>query len=126
MRIWAAAVAVSMVFGSTLAHAADPPAAVPPAPSADASSASFGFVHVVMRLPEGDSWEHVKGGIFCIPNATRTWTGGAQEQRIAPYAAVLREEMKAASLKVDGDPDNVFEQSASSSDLQLAAIINDA
>ena len=143
MRGWVSFVcALGLGLGAGVAAqgapSAGPPATNPPPQTAAASSGpgapgappqadtqSFGFTHVVMKLPEGDEWANMHGGIFCLPEPTRQWTGGAQEQKISPYMDVLRAEMQAAGFKVDGDPDNVFEPTTSTSELQLAAIISE-
>jgi S1-C subfamily serine protease len=78
-----------------------------------------------MKLPAGQEWLSMHAGIFCFGGAKQTWNGGQQEQKVGPYMDVLRPQMQGAGFKVDGDPDNVFEQTASTADLQLAAVIND-
>ncbi len=85
----------------------------------------FGFTHVVIKLPAGKPWLSVRSGAFCLGGAKQTWTGGQQEQKIGPYADALRGVMQGAGYKIDGDPDNVFEPTASTADLQLAAVIDD-
>jgi S1-C subfamily serine protease len=80
---------------------------------------------VVARIPTGTVYMYPHGGIFCASNGRKSWdtAGGDVTQQPTPYQNVLRAEMKSAGFKVDGDSENVFETSASTSDVQLAAVI---
>jgi S1-C subfamily serine protease len=98
---------------------------VPPLP-AGAQVRDFSFTRVVAKLRPGQVWSAAHGGIFCMAEGKRVWQGGQQDQKIDPYSDTLRTEMKAVGFKLDGDPGNLFEPAAAStSDLQLAAVIND-
>jgi S1-C subfamily serine protease len=95
--------------------------AVPPG----AQVRPFGFTRVFAKLPSGKAWSHPHGGIFCAPQGSQSWNGGEHPQNPTPYVETLREEMHNAGFKVDGDPDNIFEPTASTADIQLGAIITD-
>ena len=69
---------------------------------------AFGFTHVVVRLADGANWASIHGGIFCIPQLSRPWSSGQQQEQIKPYMDALQPEMKSAGYSVDGDPDNIF------------------
>ena len=90
-----------------------------------AGTRAFGFTHVVVRLTDGTNWASIHGGIFCIPQPSRPWTSGQQQEQIKPYMDALQPEMKSAGYSVDGDPDNIFTPTTSTADLQLGAVITD-
>jgi serine protease Do len=94
-------------------------------PRAGDGTRPFGFTHVVVRLPDGTAWVTARGGLFCVPQQTRTWSSGQQQEQIKTYMDALRPEMTDAGFKVDGDPDNIFAPAASTADLQLAAVITE-
>jgi serine protease Do len=96
-----------------------------PSQGAGQDTRPFGFTHVVVRLPNGWAWVNWRAGLFCAPQPARVWNEGQQQEQIRPFAEALRPEMQNAGYKVDGDPDSVFAPSASTADLQLAAVITD-
>ena len=128
----------AVVWGATVA-APPPPAAAPSGETSPRGTVvgreipaqvgegtrPFGFTHVVVRLPDGTSWVSAHGGIFCAPLATRPWSNGQQQEQIKVFMDALRPEMSNAGFTVDGDPDNIFAPTASTADLQLAAVITD-
>src|SRR5205823_1630723 len=48
-----------------------------------------------------------------------------QEIKSADYLDAFKSQMKEAGFKVDGDSDNIFENSPATSDMQIGGIIND-
>ncbi len=140
MRAWAATIGAFGVLVATSAWAADaPPPANPPPPSPPAAAAAptdakaptldyrpFRFTHVLFKLPVGRNFANPHVGVFCLPSVGRSWTADSQtEVKPTIYADALRAEVATAGFKVDGPSDNIFEQTASTSDIQLAAIVTD-
>ncbi len=112
---WAAAVVVLAGLGRTAQ-------AQTAAPGDD--TRPFGFSRVLARIPVGTVYLYPHAGLLCLSSGHRSWENSSDAVlQPAPYQAALRGEMKAAGYKVDGNPENVFESTASTSDIQLAAII---
>lgn len=128
-RAWVVALCLPWLTAVT-ARASDGPVVVPPPVTvptlpANAQVRSFGFTHLVVKLAPGTVWSSPHGGWFCVAWPKITWKGGQNELKGGEYQDALRAEMKEAGLKVDGDPDNLFEAQASTSDLQVGGIIDD-
>jgi S1-C subfamily serine protease len=112
---------------------AQPAPVTAPAPSTASASAPiptgesrpFGFTHLVVKLTPGQAWSSPHAGLFCLAYPKVTWRGGQEEMKAPAYADAFRAEMKVAGFKVDGDTDNIFEKSDSTSDLQVGGIIKD-
>jgi S1-C subfamily serine protease len=87
----------------------------------------FAFTHLVVKLNDGQVYANYRLGNLCLGNYTKTWNGGQTEQKVMPGTTQLvRDEMKAAGLKLAGDPDNIFEKaSPETAETELGAIITD-
>jgi S1-C subfamily serine protease len=97
-----------------------------PAPAKPAYR-NFAFTHLVVKLPADQVYETYRLGSLCLGNYTKTWPGGQAEQRNAQVIAAVKEEMRDAGFKVDGDSDNIFEKDTGpTSETELGAIIDDA
>ena len=106
---------------------APPSASAGPASATTAASyRSFAFTHLVVKLPDNQVYETYRLGAFCLGNYTKTWHGGQAEQKIsAASTQAVREEMRAAGLKIDGDGENIFEKATpDTSETELGAIID--
>jgi S1-C subfamily serine protease len=115
--------------GAALAQAA-PPIVIPPPVSVPTLPAGsevrpFAFTHLVAKLTAGQEWSSPHGGWFCVAYPKVTWKGGQQEIRSADYLEAFRSEMKSAGFKVDGDSDNIFEKTTTTSDMEVGGIINE-
>jgi hypothetical protein len=116
-----------------------PEAAAPASPGAAATASpgpaqsgpayrNFAFTHLVAKLPENQVYETYRMGGLCLGNYTKAWHGGQAEEHIAPATKqAVRDELRAAGLKLEGDSDNIFEKTdAETSETELGAIIVDA
>src|SRR4051812_29233308 len=101
------------------------PVTVTPLP-AGAEVRPFGFTHIFLKLEPDKVWQTTRVGVFCFAGPKGTWKTGQQEYKSSLFPDMLRTEVTRAGFKMDGDPSNLFEQSASVSDLQVAALVVDA
>jgi serine protease Do len=138
MRKWAGVAAGLMACALAMSARAETPpvpAALPTpvspvtvtplAPGAEVRP--FGFTHLFIKLEPGKVWQTTRGGIFCLGGPKATWKTGQQEFRNSVFTDIFRTEVTNAGFKMDGDPSNLFEQTAASmSDLRVAALITDA
>ncbi len=115
--------------GCALADPTPAPVAPPatPAPSAAAGTEGrpFGLARIAIKLPTGKAWQTIQGGYLCLGSSKVVWTSGQEVVKNSAFVDAFRTEMEAAGFKVDGDGDNLFEPTASTSDLQVGAVIQD-
>lgn len=83
------------------------------------------FTRLVVRLPVGAVAIVQQSGMFCAPLRTTTWPGGQTEWNIAIFKDAFRGEFVGAGLKVEGDPDNLFDTNPSTADFAVAGIVTD-
>ncbi len=58
--------------------------------------------------------------MLCLSAGTLTWRGGRMEIKTEDVDDVFQDEMQKAGFKVEGDPNNLFEQAPSTSALAVA------
>ncbi|MEJ0064120.1 MAG: serine protease [Caulobacteraceae bacterium] len=78
-----------------------------------------------MRLPVGAVAIVQQTGMFCAPAKTTVWPGGQTEWNIAVFRDAFRTEFESAGLKVEGDPNNLFDTNTSTADFAVAGIVTD-
>ena len=81
------------------------------------------FTRLVMKLNRGQPWGVIQGGVFCIPQGNLSWRSGRLDVRSEDFDEVFREELEKVGFKVEGDPNNLFEQTQSSSEYAVAGSI---
>lgn len=81
------------------------------------------FTRLVAKLSRGQPWGTLQIGLLCLPAGELTWRGGRMEIKTEDLDDVFREEMQKAGFKVDGDPNNLFEQVPSTSEYAVAGEI---
>jgi len=130
MRASIGLLAICVALGAFPTAAAADPIAMPlpvtvPRLTPGADVRPFAFTHLFAKLEPGTEWSSPHGGIFCIAWPKQVWRGGQQEIKSADYLDAFKTEAKAAGFKIDGDSDNIFESSPTTSDMQVGAIINE-
>ncbi|HWA60087.1 MAG TPA: serine protease [Caulobacteraceae bacterium] len=106
------------------APAAAAPAAAPPAAATPAGDFQpVAFTRLAVRLPVGEPWMTMQSGMFCNPYRTSTWPGGQSDYQIRSFQDPFRTEFLAAGLKMEGDPNNLFETTTNSADFAIAGVI---
>ena len=80
------------------------------------------FGKLVVKLPVGDPYGVIQGGWGCGISKTATWVGGQVDYHIPAAKETFHDEFTKAGLKVDGDPDNLFEAQAAAGDYVIAGI----
>jgi serine protease Do len=98
-----------------------PPGWPPPLPAYQPAA----FTRLVVRLPVGAIAIVQQTGMFCAPAKTTVWPGGQTEWNIGAFKDVFRSEFESAGLKVEGDPNNLFETNTSTADFAVAGIVTD-
>ena len=81
------------------------------------------FTRMVAKLNRGQAWGNIQVGLLCLPGGSLTWKGGRMDIKIEDFDDVLRDEMSKAGFKVEGDPNNLFEQPTSTSEYAIAGSI---
>ncbi len=72
------------------------------------------FTRLVAKLPMGDQFIVLQGGLFCLPAGSKTWPGGPSEVKVAPFLDDFRTEFRNAGLNPE-DEANLFDTGHSSS-----------
>jgi S1-C subfamily serine protease len=125
MKLRLAALAAFFTLISTQAIsgiAVPPPVNVPDLPPGTPVR-PIAFTRMVAKLDRGQPWATLQVGVFCIPGGTVTWRGGRLEVKTEDLDDVFREEMQKAGFRVEGNPDNLFEQEPSSAEFAVAGEI---
>lgn len=126
---------VAILLAAAPAFAQAPGAALAQDASATGKN-SVKLVRVIAALPAGAPWltlssPSLRGGLLasflCFHDGvTKTWTGGRENQDIAPFAAAFKSELSQAGYKViTPGEDNLFDPDSAAADLQAAAVITD-
>lgn len=134
LQSWVLAILVAAGPGWTLAAAPSaPPTPVPAAPSpttpapasAPADVKPVAFTRLAIKLAVGQPWEIEQGGMFCATTRSQVWQGGQVDFPIKALQDPFRAEFLAAGLKMEGDPDNLFETAPASADYAVAGVVVD-
>jgi S1-C subfamily serine protease len=131
MRDIMALAAIAGWLQGGLAFAAEPglpavpaaPAASAASPPADTAMRPVALTRLVIRMTAGQPWLAMQGGLLCLPSRKLIWDGGQKDLKGNEYVVAFRDTMTSAGFKVEGDPDNLFETSAPTSDYQVAGVI---
>jgi len=119
--------AIFVLAGAGVAWAAEPPAGPakaatsPPSPVKEVKPVAF--VRLVVRLPVGTPYAVYQAGFLCNTTKTQTWNGGQVDWNTPNFKEAFRTEFEAAGLKLEGDPNNLFETQTSSADYAIAGVV---
>ncbi len=120
---WASAAAPST---APLPASLIPAAAATPVPaSAPAEVKPVAFTRLAIKLAVGQPWDVEQGGMFCATTRSQVWQGGQVDFPIKVLQDPFRAQFLAAGLKVEGDPDNLFETAPASADYAVAGVVAD-
>jgi len=100
-----------------------------PAPNAPAAAPAevkpVAFTRLAVKLAVGQPWEVEQGGMFCATTRSQVWQGGQVDFPIKTLQDPFRAQFLAAGLKMEGDPDNLFETAPASADYAVAGVVVD-
>ena len=106
------------------AHAiAETPAAPPPAATAEVKPVAF--TRLAIKLAVGAPWDMEQAGLFCSTLRSQVWQGAQIDFPIKVLEDPFRAQFLAAGLKMEGDPDNLFETAPASADYAVAGVVVD-
>jgi serine protease Do len=83
------------------------------------------LARMVVKMNRGQVWGSMQVGVLCIPGGTLSWRSGRIDVKNEEFDDVFREEMEKAGFKVEGDPNNLFEEARSSSEYAVAGFVKD-
>jgi S1-C subfamily serine protease len=125
-RLWGGVwLAVALPFGApgpALAKFNVPPPVVATPIGAGVTTQSVGFAKAVFDLPPGQPYGELQVGILCLPRTTLYWNSD-RFSAAGSLSVLFAQEMKAAGVKVAGDPDDLFVTSGGSAQYLVAADI---
>ena len=95
-------------------------------PNADAEARVVSLAKIVTKLSREARWAEVQTGASCRPTGHENWGVSADQLQTPDLERVFRSEMQSAGFRVDGDPDNLFEQPASFGEFAVGGVIRGA
>jgi serine protease Do len=99
-------------------------AALSAGPAADAKSRTVGFSRAVFRMEQGVAWGHVSGGTNCDVDLERLqWGREGSEIHTQRLGVTFNQVM--GEIVGGRQDENLFEEAAAATDLQIAAAISD-
>jgi S1-C subfamily serine protease len=126
--------AASLIFGlgAIAAHAETPTLALTlPAPveirpiPAGIETRPVSLTRVVSRISRAKRWATTASGPGCAPEGDLAW-GETVDDVLADIERNFGDEVTAAGFRLDGDPDNLFEQAGSFGEYTVGGVIKDA
>ncbi|MEO6340210.1 MAG: trypsin-like peptidase domain-containing protein [Caulobacteraceae bacterium] len=95
-------------------------------PNADGEVRAVSLAKIVTKISREARWAEVQSGPSCRPTGQETWSVSADQLQTSDLERVFRAEMQSAGFRVEGDPDNLFEQPASFGEFAVGAVIRGA
>lgn len=83
------------------------------------------LTRVVSRVSRAKRWATISGGASCAPEGDVAW-GETVDDVLADIERNFGDEVTAAGFRLDGDPDNLFEQAGSFGEYTVGGVIKDA
>jgi len=83
------------------------------------------LTRVVSRVSRAKRWATISAGPTCAPEGDVSW-GETVDDVLADIERNFGDEVTAAGFRLDGDPDNLFEQAGSFGEYTVGGVIKDA
>ena len=83
------------------------------------------LTRVGSRVSRAKRWATISGGASCAPEGDVSW-GETVDDVLADIERNFGDEVTAAGFRLDGDPDNLFEQAGSFGEYTVGGVIKDA
>lgn len=100
------------------------PMAAPLPPGAQSRTVSL--TKIVTKLEGARRWASVQKSRLCIPDGKLSWGRSGADLPTEQLNRVFRDQVELAGFRVEGDPDNLFEEAASFSEYAVGGVVKDA
>ena len=89
----------------------------------DTEARSVSLAKIVIKVPRSFRWASLEAGPTCMAAGGETWDRVADQVAADDLERIFRREIQSAGLRVDGDPDNLFEQPASFGEYVVGGVV---
>ncbi len=115
----------------TVSTVAAQPLAMPPAPASaplapGVQTRTVSLSKIVARVDSDARWAAVRAGPLCLPTGRLAWGKSSGQMQTDALSQVFRDEVEAAGFRMEGEPDNLFEEAASFTEYTVAGVVKDA